>query len=63
ADMTIIYNDKPWDFAAGGLLIEEAGGKMTTLMGDKWSPYISEFVGSNGQFHDEVIQLLRSFLI
>lgn len=61
ADMVIEYSDKPWDFAAGGLLIEEAGGKMTTLHGDKWSPYVQGYVGSNGKFHEEIIQLLHPF--
>lgn len=61
ADMVVEYSDKPWDFAAGGLLIEEAGGKMTTLHGNKWSPYIQGYVGSNGNFHDEIIELLKPF--
>lgn len=61
ADMVIEYSDKPWDFAAGGLLIEEAGGKMTTLHGDTWSPYIQGYVGSNGKFHDEIVELLDPF--
>ena len=60
-DMVVEYSDKPWDFAAGGLLIEEAGGKMTTLHGDKWSPYVQGYLGSNGKFHDEIVQLLHPF--
>ena len=61
ADMVVEYSDKPWDFAAGGLLVEEAGGKMTTLYGDKWDPYVQGYVGSNGKFHDEIIELLKPF--
>jgi len=61
ADLVVEYSDKPWDFAAGGLIVEEAGGKMTTLDGDKWSPYVQGYIASNGKFHDEVLQLLRPF--
>jgi myo-inositol-1(or 4)-monophosphatase len=30
---------KPWDQAAGGLLVQEAGGVVTTLSGELWTPY------------------------
>jgi myo-inositol-1(or 4)-monophosphatase len=30
---------KPWDQAAGALLIREAGGSVSTVSGDGWSPY------------------------
>lgn len=61
ADLIVEYGDKPWDFSAGGLLVEEAGGKLTTLDGNKWSPYIQGYLASNGKFHDEIEQLLKSF--
>lgn len=61
ADLIVEYGDKPWDFAAGGLLVEEAGGKLTTLDGDRWSPYIEGYLASNDEFHDEVLELLRPF--
>lgn len=61
ADLVVEYSDKPWDFAAGGLMVEEAGGRMTTLDGDRWSPYVQGYLGSNGRFHDEVLQLLQPF--
>ena len=61
ADLVVEYSDKPWDFAAGGILVEEAGGTMTTLDGDKWSPYIQGYLGSNGKFHEEIVTMLRPF--
>lgn len=61
ADLIVEYGDKPWDFAAGGLLLEEAGGKLTTLDGAKWSPYIQGYLASNNKFHDEVIKLIKPF--
>jgi len=61
ADLVVEYGDRPWDFAAGGLLIEEAGGMLTTLDGNKWSPYIQGYLASNGKFHDEVLELIKPF--
>ena len=61
ADLIVEYGDKPWDFAAGGLLLEEAGGKLTTLDGAKWSPYIVGYLASNNKFHDEVIEMIKPF--
>jgi len=61
ADLVVEYGDRPWDFAAGGLLIEEAGGMLTTLDGNKWSPYIQGYLASNGKFHDEVLKLIKPF--
>jgi len=60
ADLVVEYSDKPWDFAAGGLMVEEAGGKMTTLKGDRWSPYVQGYLASNDKFHDEIVELMRS---
>jgi myo-inositol-1(or 4)-monophosphatase len=61
ADLIVEYGDKPWDFAAGGLMVEEAGGRLTTLDGSKWSPYIQGYLASNGKIHHEVMQLLKPF--
>lgn len=61
ADLVVEYGDRPWDFAAGGLIIEEAGGMLTTLDGEKWSPYIQGYLASNGKFHDEVLKLIKPF--
>jgi myo-inositol-1(or 4)-monophosphatase len=62
ADLQIEFGDKPWDFAAGGLMVEEAGGRITKLDGSKWSIYNEGYVSSNGKFHDEIINLLKTFI-
>ena len=42
-------NLKPWDYAAGLLLIEEAGGTVTGFQGEKPVPWKKgSIVGSNG---------------
>jgi len=48
-----------YDFAAGVLLVEEAGGKITTLEGNPWKFPESKFVASNGVFHDRIIEEIK----
>ena len=50
---------KPWDAAAGILLVAEAGGRCTTLEG---TPYHVDHPGclaSNGLVHDELLNVIR----
>ena len=45
-----------YDFAAGVLLVEEAGGKITKLNGSPWKFPENEFIASNGVFHDLLVE-------
>lgn len=50
----------PWDYAAGQVIVEEAGGRVTRFDG---SPVMlfdgrMDFVASNGSFHDGVLAML-----
>jgi histidinol-phosphatase len=47
-----------WDYAAPALVVEEAGGRVTTLDGGALAPY-KRIVSSNGLLHDEVLALLH----
>ncbi len=51
-------NLKPWDTAAGVVLVEEAGGRLTDFGGAPHSPLGRETVASNGRIHDALIALL-----
>ena len=42
---------KPWDTAAGWLLVEEAGGKVTDFAGKAYSPFFPEILASNMPLH------------
>ena len=54
------YSLQPWDFAAGALIVAEAGGKVTTLEGSPLDiTQKSTVVTSNGQIHDEVLKYLQ----
>ena len=48
----------PWDFAAGALLVEEAGGRVTDFLGRPLDPDGRQIVATNGLIHDEVLSIL-----
>lgn len=48
----------PWDMAAGMLLVEEAGGRVTDLAGRRPLLAKGRLVASNGRIHRELLQLL-----
>lgn len=50
----------PWDTAAGFLIVEEAGGKVTDMQGAKYTPYNHQLVASNGHIHDELIEVINN---
>ncbi len=49
----------PWDVAAGSLIVSEAGGKVSTYSGDTFSIYGSEIVASNGEIHNQMLDVLE----
>lgn len=51
------FNLNPWDTAAGALLVEEAGGKITRFDGSKFRLDSREVLATNGKIHDELIGL------
>lgn len=52
---------KPWDTAAGYLLVEEAGGILSDFTGSPFSPFIPELLASNTLLHKDLIALLHGF--
>jgi myo-inositol-1(or 4)-monophosphatase len=52
------FNLNPWDTAAGVLIVEEAGGKVTRFDGAPFEIDSRETVASNGLIHEA---LLREF--
>lgn len=45
-------NLKPWDMAAGSLLVEEAGGRVSTYDGGAFDPYGIEVVSAGPNLHE-----------
>jgi myo-inositol-1(or 4)-monophosphatase len=48
-----------WDSAAGYLMVEEAGGKVTDFKGDKYSPYQHRILATNGKIHGEMLGVIN----
>ncbi len=51
-------NLKPWDTAAGLLLVIEAGGRLSNFNGGPYDLYSANILCSNGWLHEKVLTLL-----
>jgi len=52
-------NLKPWDTAAGVVLVREAGGCVTGFEGDAYDPHVSYILATNGLLHKAIDELVR----
>lgn len=52
-------NLNPWDLAAGALILEEAGGRITNLRGEAFNIYRGECLASNGLIHQAMAGVVR----
>ena len=51
-------NLKPWDTAAGLLMVKEAGGTLTNFEGEPFNPYMQSVVAGNPSIHGEIVRTL-----
>lgn len=51
---------KPWDVAAGALIAEEAGGRVTGMDGTPFDPAAAHLVASNGRIHGAMLRVIHS---
>ncbi|RME46251.1 MAG: inositol monophosphatase [Deltaproteobacteria bacterium] len=49
----------PWDVAAGMLIIEEAGGRLSDFSGAPITIEAKEILASNGHIHEEMLEVMR----
>jgi myo-inositol-1(or 4)-monophosphatase len=54
------FNLNPWDTAAGVLLVQEAGGRVTDFAGGAFQLNSEETLASNGLIHEEVVGLFAN---
>ena len=52
---------KPWDIAAGALIVAEAGGTVTNLAGEPFQSRGGHVLASNGLLHDPMLEVIREF--
>jgi myo-inositol-1(or 4)-monophosphatase len=50
---------KPWDVAAGALIVEEAGGRVSDFEGRTFDPFNQRALASNGRIHEEMRKVLE----
>jgi len=53
------YNLNAWDVAAGYLILEEAGGKVTNFKGEKYSIYGKQLLATNTLVHDQMMNVIN----
>jgi myo-inositol-1(or 4)-monophosphatase len=51
---------KPWDVAAGALMVEEAGGRVSKYSGEPMDIHSPPIVASNGAVHEEMMRVLNA---
>ncbi len=52
----------PWDTAAGSLIVEEAGGRMSNFSDEPFDITGEQTLASNGLLHQEMVEVLRQVL-
>jgi histidinol-phosphatase len=57
-EAAVDWLSKPWDLAPLGIIVEEAGGRSTTIDGER-TIYKGRFVSTNGILHEQVLRLLQ----
>ena len=50
---------KPWDIAAGALIVAEAGGQVTAMDGGPFSSRDGDVLATNGRIHQAMLDVIR----
>lgn len=56
------FNLSPWDVAAGKIIVEEAGGKVTDFSGNAWGSmenWGKETLATNGKFSKQMLKIIK----
>jgi len=53
---------QPWDMAGGALIVQEAGGTVTTVEGAPFRSRAGSVLASNGHIHDQMLETIRAVL-
>lgn len=61
-DLFFEYDLKPWDVAAGMLIVREAGGRFSDFSGNMEGVSGDETVASNALIYDELIETVGKFM-
>lgn len=53
------FDLKPWDTAAGILIVQEAGGIVTKMDGSKYSIHHPQILATNGKIHSDMLKITK----
>ena len=53
------YNLSSWDVAAGYLIVQEAGGRITNFEGERYNVFEKQTLATNGRIHAEMLSIIR----
>jgi len=56
------FDLNPWDVAAGILIAERAGAKVSKMNGEQYSIYDDQILISNGIIHQDMINIIDKFI-
>jgi myo-inositol-1(or 4)-monophosphatase len=56
------FDNYAWDVLAGAILVQEAGGRVTTVSRQGFDPFQPDIVATNGRIHAELLQRLAEVL-
>jgi len=59
-DAAVEFHDRPWDFAGGVAIIEEAGGKLISLRGGALTYQTIGYIASNAPVFDRIKEIVFS---
>ena len=51
----------PWDIAAGALIVQEAGGRVTATDGGPFSARLGNVLATNGRLHDQMLAAIADY--
>jgi len=57
-DLYYEFRLKPWDIAAGSIILQEAGGKISSPFGESFDVETGNILVSNGRIHQEAVDAL-----
>lgn len=58
-DAVVHLNIKPWDGAAGSIIVKEAAGRVTNQFGEEWQIHDRILLATNGLLHSELMHALN----
>ena len=58
-DACLISGSNPWDIAAGSIIVEEAGGKVTKFNGEQWNYLHGRIIATNKHIHQDLLNLIN----